>query len=197
MLGYGFLIVLYDNIQSVYITTLIYMASKNKTEKLAISFKESLSLNCFILFMDLLGCAAIVGTLFTTGTVNDIFSCIFDATIGNHVSLLIQMFKKIVKLKFADTITSSVRSSQIKSANSIQSPTASQTGFPNPAVMKSSENVKEVVPSSSVSNEKVALSNQVNDENSDKFTSNLKQFYKKEIVQRNGSKIERRPSAQK
>ncbi|KAJ3276851.1 hypothetical protein HDV01_002906 [Terramyces sp. JEL0728] len=197
MLGYGFLVVIYDNIQGVYITTLIYRVSKNKTEKLAISFKESLSLNTFILFMDLLGCIAITGSLFLEGTAVDICDVIFDATIGNHVSLLVQLFKKIVKLKFADTITNSVRSSQIKSMESVQSANSQSFGVKSAGdvQIQSLENVKaaETPEAAPVENPKKPKEN---DEAADKHTENLKMYYKKEIAQRTSSKIERRSSVQ-
>ncbi|KAJ3257453.1 hypothetical protein HK103_004528 [Boothiomyces macroporosus] len=201
MLSYGFIVVIYDNIQGVYITTLIYKVSKNKTEKLAISFKESLSLNSFILFMDLLGCIAITGSLFFEGVAVDICDVIFDATIGNHVSLLVQLFKKIVKLKFADTITNSVRGSQIKSMESVQSANSPSVGvksgdnIPIESVekVKSSENVDD---SSSDSTKGSAKDKAKEAEGADKHTENLKAYYKKEISQRNTSKIERRSSVQ-
>ncbi|KAJ3315990.1 Cation channel sperm-associated protein 3 [Boothiomyces sp. JEL0838] len=89
---------------------MIYTASKNKTEKLEISFRESLMLNIVIVFMDWLGVSMAMMMTFANKDYLEIYIIMFDVVVGNHVSLLVQLFKKIVKLKFIDKIANSVRS---------------------------------------------------------------------------------------
>ncbi|KAJ3262322.1 Cation channel sperm-associated protein 3 [Boothiomyces macroporosus] len=89
---------------------MIYTASKNKTEKLEISFRESLMLNIVIVFMDWLGVSMAMMMTFGNKDYLEIYIIMFDVVVGNHVSLLVQLFKKIVKLKFIDKIANSVRS---------------------------------------------------------------------------------------
>ncbi|KAJ3325097.1 Cation channel sperm-associated protein 3 [Boothiomyces sp. JEL0866] len=89
---------------------MIYQASKNKTEKLEISFRESLLLNIVIVLMDWLGVTMAMMMVFGDKSYLEIYIIMFDVVVGNHVSLLVQLFKKIVKLKFIDKIASSVRS---------------------------------------------------------------------------------------